>query len=134
MSANQLTINHSKTEYIIIGSNRKLNQINMFSAIHIGGRSIDIFKTTKSLSINIDQTLSWKIQVDRITKKINAGFSILRQLCEIVDYGTLITIYQSIYNYTNSSLSVHLGPEVISMQDGTICLGPEVISMQLEVC
>ena len=85
----------------------------MFSAIHIGGRSIDIFKTTKSLGINIDQTLSWKIQVDRITKKINAGFSILRQLCEIVgeivDYGTLITIYQSIYNYTSSSLSGPFG-------------------------
>ena len=81
----------------------------MFSTIHIGGRSIDIFKTTKSLGINIDQTLSWKIQVDRITKKINAGFSILRQLCEIVDYGTLITIYQSIYNYTSSSLSGPFG-------------------------
>ena len=98
MSPNQfiITINYSKTEYIIIGSNRRLNQIDMFSAIHIGGRSIDRVKTTKSLGINLDETLSWKIQFDHITKKVNAGLSILRRLREIVDYRTLITIYQSI--------------------------------------
>ena len=35
--ANQLTLNHFKTEYMIIGmrSNRKLKQIDMQSEIHI---------------------------------------------------------------------------------------------------
>ena len=54
---NQLTLNHSKTEYIIVGSNRKLNQIDMQSEIHIGGRLIDRVKTTKLLGINLDETL-----------------------------------------------------------------------------
>ena len=96
MSANQLTLNHSKTEYMIVGSNRRINQIDMHSHIHIGGRKIDRVKITKSLGVKIDENLSWNAQVDQITNKVNAALSILRRLREIVDYRTLITIYQSI--------------------------------------
>ena len=34
--------------------------------------------------------------MNQVTKKVNAGLRILRRLREIVDYRTLITIYQSI--------------------------------------
>ena len=40
----------------------------MQSKIHICGRSIDRVITTKSLGIHLDETLSWKSQVDQITK------------------------------------------------------------------
>jgi hypothetical protein len=45
--------------------------------------------------VKIDETLSWNAQVNQVTKKVNAGLRILRRLREIVDYRTLITIYQS---------------------------------------
>ena len=54
------------------------------------------YEVTKSLVIKIDENLSWNFQVNQVTKKVNAGLSILRRLREIVDYRTLITIYQSI--------------------------------------
>ena len=47
MSANQLTLNHSKTEYMLVGSNRRINQIHMQPHLHIGGRKIDRVKVTK---------------------------------------------------------------------------------------
>ena len=44
----------------------------------------------------IDDTLSWSAQIDKITKKVNSGLSIIRKLRDIVDYNTLIIIYKSI--------------------------------------
>jgi hypothetical protein len=44
----------------------------------------------------IDEPLIWNTQVDKITKKVNLGLSILSRLRVIVDYQTLITIYLSI--------------------------------------
>ena len=96
LSTNKLTLNMAKTEYMIIGSNKKLKQIDIESYIHIGGNKIDKVKTTKSLGLMIDESLTWNAQVDKITKKVNSGFSILRRLLDIVDYQTLITIYLSI--------------------------------------
>ena len=46
----------------------------------------------------IDDTLPWSAQIDKITKKVNSGLSIIRKLRDIglVDYNTLIIIYKSI--------------------------------------
>ena len=82
MSANQLTLNHSKTEYMIVGSNRRINQIDIHPHIYIyiGGRKVDRVKITKSLGVKIDENLSWNAQVDQITNKVNAALGILRRL------------------------------------------------------
>ena len=50
----------------------------------------------KSLGLMIDDTLSWSAQIDKITKKVNSGLSIIRKLRDIVDYNTLIIIDKSI--------------------------------------
>ena len=42
----------------------------------------------------IDDTLSWSAQIDKITKKVNSGLSIIRKLRDIVDCNTLIIIYK----------------------------------------
>ncbi len=96
LSANKLTLNKTKTEYMIIGSNRRVNHINITPNIFIKDREINRVKTTKSLGIMIDETLSWNAQVDQITKKVNSGLSILKRLRDILDYQTLIKIYLSI--------------------------------------
>ena len=70
LSANKITLNMAKTEYMIIGSNKKLKQIDMESYIHIRVNKIDKVKTTKSLGLMIDVSLTWNAQVDKITKKL----------------------------------------------------------------
>ena len=90
LSANKLTLNKTKTDYMIIGSNRRVNHINITPNIFIKDREINRVKTTKSLGIMIDETLSWNAQVDQITKKVNSGVSILKRLRDILDYQTLI--------------------------------------------
>ena len=82
LSANKLTLNKMKTEYMIIGSKSRINSR---------------VKTTKSLGLMIDESLIWNAQVDRITGKVNSGVSILRRQRDMVDYQTLIVTYLSIF-------------------------------------
>ena len=95
-SANKLTLNKTKTEYIIIGSNKRLKQIDLEPHIHIRESRIDRVKTTKSLGLMIDESLIWNAQVDKITGKVASGLGILTRLQDILDYQTLIITYLSI--------------------------------------
>ena len=73
-AVNQLTLNHSKREYMIdmiVGSNRRINQIDIQPRIH---------NVIKSLGVKIDEILSWNAQVNQVTKKVNAGLIVVRRL------------------------------------------------------
>jgi hypothetical protein len=72
---------------MVIGSNKRLGQI---------VQEIKKVHATKSLGLMIDDTLCWSVQVEKITKKVNSGLSIIRRLRNIVDYNTLVTVYKSI--------------------------------------
>ena len=58
LSANKLTLNKTKTEYMIIGSNKRLKQIDIEPHIHIRWSRIDKVKTIKSIGLMIDETLT----------------------------------------------------------------------------
>ena len=70
MSANKLTLNNNKTEFMVIGSNRRLGQIEKEPSICVGGVGIKNVNVAKSLGLMIDDTLSWSAQIDKITKKL----------------------------------------------------------------
>ena len=71
--ANKLTLNVSKTEYMIIGSRHNLSKIKVDPTIKIGGESIKRVKTTKSLGLVIDEKLKWENHVASISKKVSSG-------------------------------------------------------------
>ena len=96
LSANKLTLNNSKTEYMIIGSKKRLSQVTADPAINVGNLEIKRVETTKSLGLMIDESLTWTAQVEHISKKVTSGLAILRRLRDTVEFNTLITIYQSI--------------------------------------
>ena len=81
---------------MIIGSNKRLKQIDLEPHIHIRKNRIDRVKTTKSLGLMIDESLIWNAQVDKITGKVSSGLGILRRMRDVVDYETLIIVYLSI--------------------------------------
>jgi hypothetical protein len=96
MSANKLTLNNQKTEFMAIHSNKRLGQIVQEPSICVRGTEIKKVNATKLLGLMIDDTLCWSAQVEKITKKVNSGLRIIRRLRDIVDYNTLITVYKSI--------------------------------------
>ncbi|CAB3995252.1 Hypothetical predicted protein [Paramuricea clavata] len=71
LSANKLTLNNSKTEYMIIGSKKRLSQVTADPAISIGNLEIKRVEMTKSLGLMIDESLDWTAQVEHISKKVN---------------------------------------------------------------
>ena len=89
MSANKLTLNNIKTEFMVIESYRRLGQIEQDTSVCVGDIEIKKVNVAKSLGLMIDDTLSWTAQTDKITKKVNSGLSITRKLRDIVNYNTL---------------------------------------------
>ena len=96
MAANKLSLNKSKTEYMLIGSHQKLKQCNSDLQIIIGDTLIQRVTATKSLCMMIDETLTWHSNTDLITKKVNRGLHVLKRLRDLVDMGTLVTVYKTL--------------------------------------
>ena len=61
------SLNTEKTEYMIIGSHQKLRSIETEPAIYLGADKIKRVKSTKSLGLMLDETLSWNEQINAIT-------------------------------------------------------------------
>ena len=57
MSSNKLSLNTSKTEYMIIGSHTKLKQINSDPLVVLGDFPIQRVKVTKSIGAMVDEAL-----------------------------------------------------------------------------
>jgi hypothetical protein len=73
MKANKLSLNTSKTEYMVIDSYKRLHQTQSDPPITLVDNQIKRVKVTKSLGLMIDETLTWDEQVTLITKKVNKG-------------------------------------------------------------
>ena len=94
--ANKLTLNVSKTEYMIIGSRHNLSKINMDPKIKIGGESISRVKTTKSLGMVIDDKLKWEDHIDSISRKVSSGIGAIKLIKSYVPKDCLNQIYNAL--------------------------------------
>ena len=68
--ANKLTLNSSKTKFMLIGSRQRLSTFQTVSSLSIGENIINQAKYTKSLAVFLDCNLSWNIHIDKLCKKI----------------------------------------------------------------
>ena len=93
MKVNKLSLNTSKTEYMIIDSHKRLHQIQSVPPIILDNTQIKRVKDTKSLGLMIDETLTWDEQATLITKKVNKGLNVLRRLRDFFDIKILTTVY-----------------------------------------
>ena len=98
LESNKLTINVTKTEYILIGSSYKLESIVIPPNIMMGNEKIDRVKSSKCVGVYIDETLSWNHHTDYLFKKISRAIGGLKQVRRFVPTHTLITIYKLLYS------------------------------------
>ena len=89
-SNNKLTINVTKTEYILIGSSYKLESIIIPPNIMLGNEKIDRVKSSKCVGVYIDETLSWNHHTDYLSKKLSRTIGGLKQIRRFVPTRTLI--------------------------------------------
>ena len=69
LSANELSLNLLKTEYLLIGSRHNMNNLFHAPKVHVGDKPIKRVKETKALGVYIDEYLSWNKHIEKIRKK-----------------------------------------------------------------
>ena len=58
------------------------------------GAPIEQVTTAKSLGVLIDNNLTWRSHIDKLTKKIASGIGAIKRVRHLVPYGTLHSIHR----------------------------------------
>ena len=66
LTANNLTLNKSKTEFMLIASRQRLNTSNRLPSFTVDNNSIKQVEFTKSLGVYIDQNLTWNVHIETL--------------------------------------------------------------------
>ena len=98
LRCNKLTLNDTKTEYMIIGSRYRLNKLEDFPEISLAIGDNDIKRVTskKSLGFIIDDQLKWGMHIDAQCKKISKGIALLRRAKSFVPLHILNNMYNAL--------------------------------------
>ena len=94
-----------KTEYMIIGSRNRLNQIHSNPEIVIGEQTIERVVRKEFLGVIVDEKLNWHEQVDTQCKKISKNVALLRRAKNYITTDALVTMYNAFNLYCHISLT-----------------------------
>ena len=67
--ANKLTLNMTKTEFMLIGSRQKLKTLTASPVLSINGTLVNQVSTSQSLGVLIDTNLTWDSHIETLAKK-----------------------------------------------------------------
>lgn len=100
LSANKLTLNAKKSNFVIFHSfKKKLNyqvNIKMLDSSSNELISIEHKEYVKYLGVLIDENLTWKCHIDNIASKISKAIGVISRMRHFVPSSTLHNIYQSL--------------------------------------
>ena len=91
--ANKLTLNTTKTEFLLIGSRQKLITRTDSPAVSINGTLVNHVSTSKSLGVFIDANLTWGSHFERLAKKIASGIAAIKRVRQFVPPSSNIASY-----------------------------------------
>ena len=125
LRSNKLSLNVAKTEFMVIGSRQRLqNQGDCASTLQVEDKQINKVENTKSLGVYIDDKLSWKTHISKISKKISSGIGALKRVRPFVNQHTATTIYKALiephFEYCSSvwdGLSQQLSDKLQKLQN-----------------
>ncbi len=89
---NKLSLNVSKTNYMIFNGNRRGEECN----ISIDGMNVNRVHVTKFLGVLVDDKLSWTNQITSVCKNVAKNTSILYKVKHILNSDSLYTLYCSL--------------------------------------
>ena len=105
LAANKLTLNTTKTEFLLIGSRQRLSTLERNPIIEINKFPIKQVSTSKSLGVHIDGNLSWECHINENSKKIASGISAIKRIRYFLPFEILLSVYNSLlqphFDYCN---------------------------------
>ena len=96
LAANKLTLNMSKTEFLLIGTRQKLSNLPEKPNLAIDCKPVHQVSVSKSLGVQIDENLNWTNHVNMISKKISSGINAIKRVRHLVPLETLLTVYNAL--------------------------------------
>jgi hypothetical protein len=96
LSANRLSLDLVKTEYLLIGTRENIDNLLAAPNVFVGDTPTKKVEEAKALGVHIDEFLSWDKHIDKIAKKIPSGIGAIRKLKSCVDHNTLICAYNAL--------------------------------------
>ena len=111
LQGNKPSLNVVKTQAMIVGSmqnaNKMVVQPTLLPVLHLGGTDIDLVNKVKYLGLHIDNSLTWKCQIENIKGKVSHAIDLLKYCKNFASMETLKDIYRSIVEpYLNYYCSV----------------------------
>ena len=101
MTSNKLSINYSKTKYMILQRNNNPSPFSLF----INNNKIDRVDCIDYLGIKIDEKLTWKQHIKHIEGKLSSACGAIYRLRKSVNLQCLRTFYFAhAYSYLQYSI------------------------------
>ncbi len=98
ISSNKLSLNTSKTKFILFKSSNKRIKHNTITSIN--GQPIKQVKNTTFLGVIIDEHLTWNDHIDLIMKKVIKSTGIISKIRHFTNFNTLKLVYYAlVYPY-----------------------------------
>ena len=88
--ASRLTLNKSKTEFMLIGSRQRIRTFEISPSLEIGGMPINWVSHTKCIGVYIDEMLIWNEHINQISRKIASGIGTLKRIKSFVPDTTAV--------------------------------------------
>ena len=105
LTSNKLTLNATKTEFMLIGSRQRLSTLPDTLKLSINNELINRVSSVKSLGVFIDENLTWQTHIDKLSKKIASGIGAIKRISPFVPPATLLYIYSALiqphFDYCN---------------------------------
>ena len=101
LKCNNLSLNTVKTEFMVFGTNNRLNQLDKSPVttpytLCFYNFEIKRVKHTKYLGLIVDDTLTWEKHIEYISTKINHNIGILKRTQNFLPKSSLITLYKTL--------------------------------------
>ena len=91
-AVNKLSLNVSKTSYMLFRSNIKIDV-----GLLINGTRIERVNVAKFLGVTIDEQLNWKAHISSIKCKLAKSTAILYKCSQLIDYQSMRILYCSVF-------------------------------------
>ena len=93
---NKLTLNKTKTEFILIVSRQKLSTLSESLELPIDKVPIKQVSTFKSLGILTDDNVAWHSHINKLSKKIASGIGAIKRIKPLVSPEILHYTYNAL--------------------------------------
>ena len=92
LNANKLSLNYSKTKYLLIKPKTKTSQLCKF-AVTIKGIELEKCQSAKYLGIILDENMNWEPHIQFLGKKLSQAVGIIAKMRHYLNQKNLINLY-----------------------------------------